>query len=179
MIPIHPQPVPDRPDQLRWITPGGVLPFRGVAATAPEPLGALLRDGTLDEVRVETAGVVTTLGPGRTWSGEGTRVRSALHAALADPASWRPADVADKPDDAPLREAAQALLDGQVGEFARSHGGHIELVDVHDGTVTVRLGGACRGCPASRLTLRHRLEDQLRRRCPDLVAVTDTTAPQN
>ncbi|MFJ8577253.1 NifU family protein [Micromonospora sp. NPDC093277] len=173
LIPIHPQPVPDRPDQLRWITPGGVLPFRGVAATVPDPLDTLLRDGTLEEVRVETAAVVTTLRPGRTWSGEGTRVRSALHAALADPAGWRPGGATGETDDAPLREAAHALLDGQVGEFARSHGGHIELVGVHDGTVTVRLGGACRGCPASRLTLRHRLEDQLRRRCPDLVAVND------
>lgn len=45
--------------------------------------------------------------------------------------------------------------------------------------MTVRLGGACRGCPASRLTLAHRLEDQLRRHCPDLRAVNDVSTNQS
>ena len=41
------------------------------------------------------------------------------------------------------------------------------------GQVAVRLRGACHGCPASTLTLRHRLEERLRARCPGLVAVVE------
>ncbi|MFE9959717.1 NifU family protein [Micromonospora sp. NPDC005299] len=174
MIPIHPQPVAGHAEQLRWITPAGVLPFTGVAATMPDPLVALRDDGTLAQVRVEPAAIVTTLRPGRQWSRDGARVRTALHAALADPTGWTPADSCGQPDDAPLRVAAQELLDGPVGDLAHSHGGHIELVDVRDGTVTVKLVGACHGCPAARTTLRQGLEDELRRRHPQLRAVTAT-----
>lgn len=172
MIPIHPQPVASHAEQLRWITPAGVLPFTGVAATLPAPLAALRDDGTLAEIRVEPAAIVTTLHAGRQWSRDGARVRTALHAALADPAGWTPADAGGEADDTPLREAARKLLDGPVGDLARSHGGHIELVDVRDSTVTVKLTGACHGCPAARNTLRQGLEDQLRRHHPQLRAVT-------
>ena len=76
-------------------------------------------------------------------------------------------------DDDALRAAAQDLLAGELGSFAASHGGRIDLADVRDSVVTVRLGGACHGCPAARVTLRQRLEDRLRRRCPGLRGVVD------
>ena len=42
-------------------------------------------------------------------------------------------------------------------------GGDIELVGVsEDGVVTVRLTGACGGCPMSQMTLRHGVERLLR-----------------
>jgi NFU1 iron-sulfur cluster scaffold homolog, mitochondrial len=173
VIPIHPQPCAGRPDTLRWVTPAGALPFTGTPATVPTALAALLDDGTLAGIRVEAAAVVTQLGAGRAWSRDGSRVRSALHAALDEPARWTPAGAPDGPDDEPLRAAARTLIDGPVGELARSHGGSVELLGVRDGIVTVRLAGACHGCPAARVTLRQRLENQLRRRCPDLRTVVD------
>jgi Fe-S cluster biogenesis protein NfuA len=177
MIPMHPQPCPGRRDRLRWIIPVGVLPFTGAPAVVPEPLADLLAGGILAGVSVEPGAVVTVLAPGRRWASDGPRVRSALHAALADPPGWlpdtggggspEPAALADEV----LRDMAAALLDGEAGDFARSHGGGIELLGVREGVVTVRLVGACDGCPAAWFTLRHRLEDLLRRRCPGLRAV--------
>ncbi|MEV4701868.1 NifU family protein [Actinoplanes sp. NPDC049316] len=164
MIPIHPQACPGRPERLRWITPAGVLAFTGVPDSVPGALATLLRDGTLAAVSVEAAAVVTDLAAGRSWSRDGSRVRSALHEALVDPDGWTAAAPGD-PDE-PLRAAAAALIGGRAGELALSHGGGLELVDVHDGVVTVRMSGACNGCPAAGITLRHRLEDELRRRCP-------------
>jgi len=178
MIPLHPQEVPGRSDRLRWIVPTGILPGTGRLAEVPAPLAALLADSTLAEVTLEPAAVVTCLGAGRTWSEEGARVRTALHAALDDPAGWIPATGADQGhDDVLLRSAAQEVLAGEVGDFARSHGGTIDLVDVHDGVVTVRLGGACHGCPASWFTLHQRLERRLRRAHPGLVEVRNSGAP--
>jgi Fe-S cluster biogenesis protein NfuA len=171
MIPIHPQPCPGG---LRWITPAHILPFTGAPATVPAPIAALLDDGTLAAVHVEANAVVTTLADGRHWSQDGARVRSALHAALEDPAGWTAGDAAPTRDDQ-LREAAESLLNGQVGELALSHGGSIRLLDARDGVVTVKLDGACHGCPAAAVTLRQNFETQLRRRCPDLrTVVTDT-----
>jgi Fe-S cluster biogenesis protein NfuA len=72
-----------------------------------------------------------------------------------------------------LSAMVRDLLAGAVGQFARSHGGAIDLVRVHDDVVTVRLTGACHGCPAARITLHQRLERELRRRYPALLAVVD------
>jgi Fe-S cluster biogenesis protein NfuA len=178
MIPLHPQQVPGRSDRLRWIVPTGILPGAGPLAEVPPPLAALLADGTLAEVTLEAAAVVTRLGADRAWPEEGARVRTALHAALDDPAAWITATGDDHGhDDVLLRIAAQEVLAGEVGEFARSHGGTIDLVDVHDGVVTVRLGGACHGCPASWFTLHQRLERRLRRVHPGPVEVRNAGSP--
>jgi Fe-S cluster biogenesis protein NfuA len=177
MIPMHPQTCPGQPDQLRWIIPAGLLSFTGTPAAVPEAVARLLDDGTLAEIRVEPGAVVTVLGAGGNWSKAGTQVRSALHAALADPAGWTSSETLHQPDDEALLAAAAALLDGPVGQFAQSHGGSIELIGVSAGIVTVRLAGACHGCPASRHTLRLRLETQLRRSCLDLRSVVELDRP--
>ena len=66
----------------------------------------------------------------------------------------------------PLYAAVKESL-GSVQAYARSHGGTIELVRVSDeGDVTIRLQGACRGCPMSGLTLKHGIEEQLRAMVP-------------
>jgi len=177
MVPIHPQRYPGDPNRLRWIVPVGLLSVVGPVRCAPPSLAALLADGTLAEIVVEPAGVVTRLGPGDDWAAAGPRVRVALHAALAEPAGWTVAsDIDDRAGDASLHAMVRQLLDGAAGQFARSHGGSIDLVGVRDGVVTVRLGGACHGCPAARITLHQRLERHLRQQCPTLRAVVDSSA---
>lgn len=54
-----------------------------------------------------------------------------------------------------------AMLDVQA--YARSHGGEIHLLGVSEsGDVSIRLTGACQGCPMSGLTLKHGIEEQLK-----------------
>jgi Fe-S cluster biogenesis protein NfuA len=51
----------------------------------------------------------------------------------------------------------------EVQDYAISHGGRIELVEVTDeGEVRIRFHGACRGCPLSGFTLKNGIEEQLR-----------------
>jgi Fe-S cluster biogenesis protein NfuA len=45
-------------------------------------------------------------------------------------------------------------------------GGDIELVSIEEGVVTVRLFGACEGCPMSPVTLRAGIERLLREEVP-------------
>ncbi|MBB4956529.1 Fe-S cluster biogenesis protein NfuA [Micromonospora polyrhachis] len=163
---------------MRWIIPAGLLSVTGAVAAAPVPLATLLADGTLAEIVVEPAAVMTRLGHGRSWSTDAPRVRTAIHAALEEPAGWIAANEPDSSGvDALLYPVVQGLLDGAVGQYARSHGGRIDLVDVRDGVVTVRLTGTCHGCPAAHLTLRHRLERDLRRWYPAVRVVDAGRAP--
>lgn len=183
MVPMHPEKVPNHPGELRWVVPAGVLTDTGRAAGVPGALAALLDDGTLARITVEPTAVVTRLGEDRGWSREGARVRTALHTALDDPAGWVMTAEADGTgetgdglrarEDALIHATTQELLAGHVGDFARGHGGTIELVDVSDRVVTVRLGGSCHGCPAAWFTLHMRLERHLRKRHPELREVRD------
>jgi Fe-S cluster biogenesis protein NfuA len=53
----------------------------------------------------------------------------------------------------------------------RADGGDVELVSIEDGTVKVRLTGACCGCPMSTLTLRNYIEKVLKEEIPDVKSV--------
>ncbi len=56
--------------------------------------------------------------------------------------------------------------------MAQSDGGDIELVDVdEDGIVTVRLLGACVGCPSSTMTLTMGIERNLKDQIPEVTRV--------
>jgi Fe-S cluster biogenesis protein NfuA/nitrite reductase/ring-hydroxylating ferredoxin subunit len=55
----------------------------------------------------------------------------------------------------------------EVRPYIHSHGGEVELLDVDDGIVHLRLRGACHGCAASAMTLRRGIEQALRARYPE------------
>ncbi len=50
----------------------------------------------------------------------------------------------------------------QVRPYIESHGGGLELLEVDEGVVHVRLSGSCSGCAASAMTLRRGVETTLR-----------------
>lgn len=50
-------------------------------------------------------------------------------------------------------------------------GGDVELVDVVEGVVSVRLTGACKGCPMSQMTLKNGIEKFLKKEVPEVVRV--------
>ena len=72
-----------------------------------------------------------------------------------------------------MREKVEAALD-KIRPALRADGGDIELVDVKDGVVTVRLTGACGCCPMSTMTLKMGVERVIKEEVPEvkeLVAV--------
>jgi Fe/S biogenesis protein NfuA len=63
-----------------------------------------------------------------------------------------------------------------------SHGGAVELVDVADDVIYVRMMGGCQGCAASAMTLRQGIERMVREEIPevrDIVDLTDHDAGAN
>lgn len=53
----------------------------------------------------------------------------------------------------------------------QADGGDVELVDVEDGVVKLRLMGACVGCPMSTMTLQAGIERIIRQEEPDIKGV--------
>ncbi len=69
-----------------------------------------------------------------------------------------------------MREKVQAALD-QVRPALLADGGDVQLIDVKDGVVTVRLTGACGCCPMASMTLKRGIEQALKERVPEVKEV--------
>jgi Fe-S cluster biogenesis protein NfuA len=67
-------------------------------------------------------------------------------------------------------ENVKAVLD-QIRPALQSDGGDVELVGVKDGIVSVRLTGACGGCPMSTMTLKMGIERLLKQKLPEVKEV--------
>jgi Fe-S cluster biogenesis protein NfuA len=63
----------------------------------------------------------------------------------------------------------QALED--VRPYLRSHGGNVEMLEVSDGVVRLRLQGSCHHCPSSSVTMQQTVEEAILAKAPEIVAV--------
>jgi Fe-S cluster biogenesis protein NfuA len=69
-----------------------------------------------------------------------------------------------------LKERVEAVLD-KVRVGLKSEGGDIELVDVRNSTVYVKLTGACGTCPMSTLTMKNWVESSIKKELPEITSV--------
>ncbi len=73
-----------------------------------------------------------------------------------------------------MKEKVTKVLDS-IRPGLQMDGGDIELIDVKDGVVRVRLVGACSGCPMSMMTLQMGVERALKREIPEVVRVENVS----
>jgi Fe-S cluster biogenesis protein NfuA len=69
-----------------------------------------------------------------------------------------------------MNEKVNKALD-KIRPSLMADGGNVELVDVTDGVVKVRLTGACGGCPMSQMTLKMGIERLLKQEIPEIKEV--------
>ena len=69
-----------------------------------------------------------------------------------------------------VRDKVEEVLN-QIRPSLRADGGDVELVDVKDGIVSVKLTGACAGCPMSTITLKNGIERLLKEEIPGIKEV--------
>jgi len=69
-----------------------------------------------------------------------------------------------------MKEKVEKALE-MIRPALQADGGNIELVDVVDGVVKVRLTGACGSCPMSQMTLKMGVERALKQQVPEVKSV--------
>ena len=69
-----------------------------------------------------------------------------------------------------MREKIEATL-AQIRPALQADGGDVELVDVSEGVVKLKLMGACSGCAMATITLRHGIERVLKEQIPEVKEV--------
>ncbi|HKP76227.1 MAG TPA: NifU family protein [Longimicrobiaceae bacterium] len=75
----------------------------------------------------------------------------------------------------PLADRVQVVLDELINPRIAAHGGAVELVDVADDTIYVRMSGGCQGCSASAATLRMGVERMVKDEVPEVREIIDLT----
>jgi Fe-S cluster biogenesis protein NfuA len=69
-----------------------------------------------------------------------------------------------------MREKVEAAL-ARIRPALQADGGDVELMGVKEGVVSVRLTGACGGCPMAAVTLQNGIERMLREEVPEIEEV--------
>ena len=69
-----------------------------------------------------------------------------------------------------MKERVQQVID-KIRPSLQADGGDVELIDVVDGVVKVKLKGACAGCPMSQMTLKKGIERLVKQEIPEIKSV--------
>jgi len=78
----------------------------------------------------------------------------------------------DESNNGSVTDRVQGVID-QIRPLLQADGGDIELVGVTEpaGVVSVRLQGACKGCPGAAMTLKMGVERHLKEKVPEVSEV--------
>lgn len=69
-----------------------------------------------------------------------------------------------------MRERVEAVL-AEIRPHLLADGGDVELVDVKAGVVTLKLTGACSGCPMRTITLQNGIGSYVKQQIPEVKEV--------
>src|SRR3954465_13826018 len=84
-----------------------------------------------------------------------------------------PAAAGAPQDDDSIYTLLGRLFREQINPAVAKHGGQVELIDVQDRTVIVRMKGGCQGCGMATVTLRQGIEATLKKMIPGLAVIRD------
>jgi Fe-S cluster biogenesis protein NfuA len=150
-------------------------------ATAGEAAGSPLAEALfgvpgVTEV-VVSGGTVTISKDSRDpWQVTGKLVGAAIRRAVARGGELvAPVAPSAAADDEALYGRVADIFEAQINPAIARHGGYVELIDVQDGVVMLRMGGGCQGCGMADVTLRQGIEASLRERVPEVAGIVDVT----
>lgn len=69
----------------------------------------------------------------------------------------------------------EKLLDKKIRPGLKTHNGNVELIDIDNDIVFIKLLGGCQGCLASKMTLKNGIEKIIKQEYPEIIKVVDLT----
>ncbi|APH63516.1 NifU family protein [Granulibacter bethesdensis] len=167
----------------RDVMPGGTADFASAATAQRSPLAlALFELPGIARVFLGADFVTVTKSSDVEWPELKPQVLAALmdHFVTGRPVlNDTPSDVLEediRPEDREIVDQIKELLDTRVRPAIAGDGGDIVFRGYRDGVVLLHMQGACSGCPSSRATLKHGIENMLRHYVPEVLAVEQVEA---
>jgi Fe-S cluster biogenesis protein NfuA len=159
---------------------GGVRRFAGADDAKGSPLAeAIFAIPGLDATELIVSGNIVTVvkqSPAP-WQAAGKSVGVAIRTAMASdlPPLSAPPRLPNAVNDDALYEQVAKVFEEQVNPMVARHGGRVELIDVQDAVVMLRMGGGCQGCGMADVTLRQGIEGLLAQAAPEVRGIVDIT----
>ena len=159
---------------------GGVRRFAGADDAKGSPLAeAIFAIPGLDASELIVSGNIVTVvkQSAAPWQAVGKSVGLAIRAAMASdlPPLSAPPRLPNAVNDDALYEQVAKVFEEQVNPMVARHGGRVELIDVQDAVVMLRMGGGCQGCGMADVTLRQGIEGLLAQAAPEVRGIVDST----
>lgn len=74
-----------------------------------------------------------------------------------------------------MLQKLETLFDEQVRPALAAHGGGVEIIDLDNNKLFVRLSGGCQGCSSSTATLKQGIQTLVKQNFPEITEVVDLT----
>jgi len=74
-----------------------------------------------------------------------------------------------------MMKKLETLFDEQVRPALAAHGGNVEIIDLDNDKLFVRLSGGCQGCSSSKATLKDGIQTLVKQNFPMITEVIDLT----
>jgi Fe-S cluster biogenesis protein NfuA len=145
------------------------------AATAPAAEAVLEVEGVCEVSLAPDRMTVVRSADGPSWPELLPRIQYALATVVGAGPPDATAGDAPAMDDDSMFDLVTDIFQSQINPIVAQHGGAIDLIDVQDATVVVRMSGGCQGCGMANVTLRQGIEAALRRAIPTMSGVRDVT----
>jgi NFU1 iron-sulfur cluster scaffold homolog, mitochondrial len=126
----------------------------------------------ISKVELDGYKVTVTQSGGEDWRQIGKRIGTAIRTFLNPPPDVPEGDRLPPEE---VRHRVQQVLDEMINPGVAAHGGFVELLDVQDDSIFIRMGGGCQGCGAADMTLKMGIERLIRENVPQVREILDTT----
>jgi Fe-S cluster biogenesis protein NfuA len=70
-----------------------------------------------------------------------------------------------------VEKRVKEILEEEIKPAVAMDGGDVDFVSYKDGIVSVKLKGACHGCPGAMMTLKFGIENRLKEEIPEVIEV--------
>ena len=173
---------PKRPDTCKFSVDRPVYP-QGFAAfpTKEKAQGSPLPEKLFEipevaAVRLTGNDVTVTKRGSEEWRPVSGKIAEAIRAHIR---SGQPAVSADYESQLlsadVIRAKVEEIFKTQINPAVASHGGQVDLLDVKDNKIYLRMGGGCQGCGMADVTLRQGIEVAIREQIPQIAEILDVT----
>jgi Fe-S cluster biogenesis protein NfuA len=171
------------PNVCRFTVNYPVYPQGKANCTDPKtaPNSPLLQDifalGGVTQIMVAANSLTIEKDDDKPWPSIGSKIGELLRSHISSGKPLIGDDLAHStrlPDDE-LRRRIELLLAEKVPPVIYEHGGYIQVVDIKDAVVYLRMGGGCQGCSAAALTLKMHIERMLFSHLPEIKEIIDVT----
>ena len=142
----------------------------------PPFVAALLSVPGIRGVELAEGSFTVTRDPDAEWIDLDERIRYTVETTITQLANAvRATGEFGEMDDDGMYDLVAEIFEREVNPNVAKHGGKVELIDVQDAMVIVRMQGGCQGCGMASVTLRQGIEGSLKRAIPGLRGIEDVT----